>query len=183
MDVADGVVDEELGDEATTQTPSIERQLETLATMFAEKIQYDQQKEKAFDKLYQELDIFKNDFVEKRMREIYTDLLLLYDNVKSYLAREDVQAPENTVARECLGYALEEILEVLYRRGIEPIALGSDVFDPRYQRALKTVATNCPNDDGKVTKIIKDGFCKGNTVLRHQAVVVARWQDEERVDL
>ncbi len=82
------------------QTPCIHEKLDVLIAMFEEKIEYDEAKDKAFNKLYEELDMFKNDFVDRRMKEVYADLLLLYDNIKSYISRDDVQAPENEVARE-----------------------------------------------------------------------------------
>jgi molecular chaperone GrpE (heat shock protein) len=181
VDIPDSALDEEIAEPVDTIIPCVCQKLDNLAAMFSEKIQYDEQKEKAFSKLYEELDMFKNDFVERRMKEVYNDLFLLYDNVKSYVQRDDVQAPENKVARECLGYVIEEILEVLYRRGIERIIVDGDTFNPQLQRALKVEPAESPDSDGKVVRVVKAGFIKGNAILRHETVVVARWRGEEGV--
>ncbi|MDD4791982.1 MAG: nucleotide exchange factor GrpE [Firmicutes bacterium] len=184
MDVSEELVGEDEVGSAASQTPSIHEKLDALISMFEEKIQFDEGKDRAFNKLYGELEMFKNDFVERRMKEVYTDLLLLYDNVKSYIMRDDVQAPGNEVARRCLEYALEEVLEVLYRRGIELVSLESDTFDPRCQRALYVEGASSSEEDGKVVRVVKDGFIKDDKVLRHQMVVVARSSGtgEEGVD-
>jgi molecular chaperone GrpE len=184
VDVSEELVGEDEVGSAASQTPSIHEKLDALISMFEEKIQFDEGKDRAFNKLYGELEMFKNDFVERRMKEVYTDLLLLYDNVKSYIMRDDVQAPGNEVARRCLEYALEEVLEVLYRRGIELVSLESDTFDPRCQRALYVEGASSSEEDGKVVRVVKDGFIKDDKVLRHQMVVVARssGSGEEGVD-
>lgn len=179
VDIPDSALDAETAEPVDTMIPCVCQKLDNLAAMFDEKIMYDKQKENAFSKLYEELDMFKNDFVERRMKEVYTDLFLLYDNVTSYVQRDDVQASENEVACECLGYVIEEILEVLYRRGIERIIVDGDAFDPQLQRALRTEPAENPDCDGKVVKVIKTGFVKENAILRHETVVVARWKGEE----
>jgi len=155
--------------------------LDQLIAMFADKIQYDEQKEKAFSKLYDELDSFKRDFVERRMKEAYTDLILLYDNIKNYTGDDDVMREEGALARRYLGYVMEELTEVLARRGIEPICAGPGVsptagaFDPQFQRAIRTVPAESPDEDGCVVRVVKDGFAKDGKVLRPQSVIVARW--------
>ena len=181
MDVSEDLVEEDEVGSVASPSPCIHEKLDALISMFEEKIQYDEGKDKAFNKLYEELDMFKNDFVERRMKEVYTDLFLLYDNVTSYVQRDDVQAPKNEVARECLEYVIEEILEVLYRRGIERIIVDGDAFDPQLQRALKVEPAENPDGNGKVVRVIKAGFMKENAILRHETVVVARWKDEEGV--
>jgi molecular chaperone GrpE len=157
--------------------------LDQLIAMFADKIQYDDQKEKAFSRLYDELDSFKRDFVERRMKEAYTDLILLYDNIKNYTGDEDVMREEGALARKYLGYVMEELTEVLARRGIEPIFAGPGVspsggsFDPHLQRAIRTVPAESPDEDGCVVRVVKDGFTKDGKVLRPQSVIVARWME------
>ena len=142
--------------------------------MFEEKIQYDEGKDKAFNKLYEELDMFKNDFVERRMKEVYTDLILLYDNVKSYIVRDDVQAPENEVARKCLEYVLEEVLEVPYRRSIETYFLRIRHFLTPGASVRSTLRTRAVPKRTAKSSECRRTVCQGHKVLRHQMVVVAR---------
>ncbi|HON41581.1 MAG TPA: nucleotide exchange factor GrpE [Bacillota bacterium] len=157
--------------------------LDQLIAMFADKIQYDDQKEKAFSRLYDELDSFKRDFVDRRMKEAYTDLILLYDNIKNYTGDDDVMKEEGALARRYLGYVMEELTEVLARRGIEPIFAGPGVspnagsFDPQFQRAIRTVPAESRDEDGRVVRVVKDGFTKDGKVLRPQSVIVARWTE------
>jgi len=167
----------------TAEITVAQAKLDQLIAMFADKIQYDDQKEKAFSKLYDELDSFKRDFVERRMKEAYTDLILLYDNIKNYSADDDVMREEGALARRYLGYVMEELTEVLARRGIEPICAGPGVgltagaFDPRFQRAIRTAPAEYPDEDGCVVRVVKDGFTKDGKVLRPQSVIVARWTE------
>ncbi|MBP7892256.1 MAG: nucleotide exchange factor GrpE [Firmicutes bacterium] len=167
----------------TAEMAAAQGKLDQLIAMFADKIQYDDQKEKAFSKLYDELDSFKRDFVERRMKEAYTDLILLYDNIKNYTGDDDVMKEEGALARRYLGYVMEELTEVLARRGIEPICAGPGVsptagaFDPQFQRAIRTVPAESPDEDGCVVRIVKDGFTKDGKVLRPQSVIVARWTE------
>ncbi len=154
---------------------AIEEKLDRLILMFTEKIQYDDQKEKAFSKLYDELDSFKRDFVERRMKEAYIDLILLYDNIENYSEDDDVVNEEGALARRYLGYVMEELTEVLARRGIEPICSSSSQFNPEFQRAIRTAPADCPARDGHVVRVVKDGFTKDGKVFRPQSVVVARW--------
>ncbi len=161
----------------------VQGKLDKLVAMFADKIQYDDQKEKAFSRLYDELDSFKRDFVERRMKEAYTDLILLYDNIKNYTGDDDVMREEGALARKYLGYVIEELTEVLARRGIEPICEGSGMsqasgsFDPQFQRAIRTVPAESPDEDGRVVRVVKDGFTKDGKVLRPQSVIVALWTE------
>ena len=167
----------------TAEIASAQSKLDQLIAMFADKIQYDDQKEKAFSKLCDELDSFKRDFVERRMKEAYTDLILLYDNIKNYSGDEDVMREEGALARRYLGYVMEELTEVLVRRGIEPIFAGPGVspaqcsFDPQLQRAIRTAPAESPAEDGRVVRVVKDGFTKDGKVLRPQSVIVARWTE------
>jgi len=167
----------------TEEIAAAHGKLDQLIAMFADKIQYDDQKEKAFSKLYDELDSFKRDFVERRMKEAYTDLILLYDNIKNYTGDDDVMREEGALARRYLGYVMEELTEVLARRGIEPICAGPGVsptagaFDPQFQRAIRTVPAESPDEDGCVVRVVKDGFTKDDKVLRPQSVIVARWME------
>jgi len=157
--------------------------LDQIIAMFTDKFQYDDQKEKAFARLYDELDSFKHDFVERRMKEAYTDLILLHDNIKNYAGDDDVMREDGALARRYLGYVMEELTEVLARRGIEPIAAGPGVspapcsFDPQLQRAIRTVPAECPGEDGCVVRVVKDGFTKDGKVFRPQSVIVARWTE------
>ena len=167
----------------TAEIASAQSKLDQLIAMFADKIQYDDQKEKAFSKLYDELDSFKRDFVERRMKEAYADLILLYDNIKNYSGDDDVMREEGALARRYLGYVREELAEVLARRGIEPIFAGPGVdsaqcsFDPQLQRAIRTAPAESPAEDGRVVRVVKDGFTKDGKVLRPQSVIVARWTE------
>jgi len=167
----------------TADIGAVQSKLDQLIAMFADKIQYDDQKEKAFARLYDELDSFKRDFVERRMKEAYTDLILLYDNIKNYTGDDDVMREEGALARRYLGYVMEELTEVLARRGIEPIVAGPGVgpaqcgFDPQLQRAIRTVPAECHGEDGCVVRVVKDGFTKDGKVFRPQSVIVARWTE------
>lgn len=154
-----------------------------LRELFESKIQSDEIRERAYEKLYRELEMYKDDFVERRMRETYTDLLLFYDSMQKEvrLAKSREERSEDSTNGEVLEHLLEELMELISRRGLDRIDTTSNRFDSTCQRAVRVVSTSRPDEDGTVDHVVKDGFTKDGKVIRPQAVVVRRF--EQTVEL
>jgi molecular chaperone GrpE (heat shock protein) len=126
------------------------------------------QKDQAFNLLYDELDGYKraNAFLE--LKPLYIDLILLYDRM--HAARQQCDASASAL----LASLQQELLEILYRRDIEPVATVSEAFDPAVQRAVGSRIVDAPELQGKVLSVLRVGFtCRGN-VLRPQEVITGR---------
>lgn len=143
------------------------QRLEGLETQFNQKILRDTILKEAFDKLYEEMKQYKEDFLFEAMRPILADLLLLHDNVIRFQ-----KIVEDAKAKDAMASIKEEILEILYRRDVEPMLLSENAkVDRKTQRAVKTLATDIPSEDGNVVEVVREGFYRGNKVFRPQDVV------------
>jgi molecular chaperone GrpE len=68
-----------------------------------------------------------------------------------------------------------EVLEILYRRGVELIVAPSNKFDPKIQQVVEVIPTNNPAEDNMVVHMIRHGFRYGDVVLRPEEVVIKKY--------
>ena len=157
------------------QTTAISVQLHELQQQFVSKIQKDSSQKQAFDKLYEEMRQYKDDFIFAAMRPILADLLLLYDNmVRAERNWEDDRG------REIIADLREELVEILYRQDVEPICIADNAtLDRRRQRVIQTVATNDACEDGQIVRVVREGFLRGERVLRPQEVVCKKSRQQK----
>jgi len=134
-------------------------ELETMRGALAEiqglieqRLSRDTAKEEAFNYLYAELEGLKRRSALLDMKPLYIDLILLYD-------RMDGACRNAGDELEPLLYSLrEELKEILLRRDIEPISVDGTAFNPRLQRAAGVESAHALEDDGKVLRILREGF-------------------------
>ena len=150
---------------------AIEEKIGSLGSMIERRLLYDEAKEKAFDRLYAELDRERKNVSGEFVKPILRDLVLLYDHIEEALR----QAPDDSTSLEFLR---EGLLEVLYRANVEPIARSDPKFNRSLQCVKRVVATPDEQQDWIVTEILQEGFLFGDTVLRPQQVVVQRFKRE-----
>ena len=136
--------------------------------LISERLSTDDVKNKAFERLYGELDRLKRHVSVLDNRPLYLDLFLLDDRLRANL-RESTE-PQPLI--ESLG---DELREILLRRGIHLISLHEDTFDPRFQQAVLVENVDCQEKDHKVLRTVREGFACGGVVLRPQEVVVGRF--------
>ena len=132
---------------------------------------------RAFDTLYKELEQYKSEFVLNLERQLLQDLLTFYDSMIWF--RESMQdAPEST--DENLDYLLDEFLELLRRRDVVPFP-ATDDFDRKLHRVIQVTATEELEQDGKIEKILRRGFFRGERQLRDEEVVIYRHQPTQEM--
>jgi molecular chaperone GrpE (heat shock protein) len=68
-----------------------------------------------------------------------------------------------------------EVLEILYRRGVELIVTTSNTFDPKLQQVVEVIPTNNPSEDNKIVHMVRHGFKYKDVVLRPEEVVVKKY--------
>jgi molecular chaperone GrpE (heat shock protein) len=139
----------------------------------------DRAKEEAFDRLYEELDRIKRHAAVLDNKPLYIDLMLLYD-------RMGVACEQATHASEEPGEVVrslrEELKEILTRRDLHLISTVDDCFDRRLQRAVSTEVCISQEQDGKVLRVLREGFSCGELVIRPQEVVIARYRPSPAAD-
>jgi molecular chaperone GrpE (heat shock protein) len=151
---------------------SILEELSKLRVLFNQRLSYDIIKEKAFERLYEELDNIKsNDAFEKR-KSHFLDLILLHDRMGSLQDK-----PELCKEDRCSFKSLkEELIEILSREEIDLIETKGALFDPEYQQAVGTEKVDSAAESGKVVLIVRKGFRYRDRLLRPEEVIVTRYE-------
>lgn len=151
--------------------------LQEIKGMIQKRLEYDDVKEKAFDKLYEEMRRQKEslDLLDRVQKPLLSDLLLLYDNMKSYeksLNNEDIF--------NNFKYILDELLEILYRQEVVPIEQNlSETFNSKFHKATKIENAESKDEDFKIINIVRNGFLWRERVLRPHEVVIKRFISKE----
>lgn len=140
------------------------------------KLEYDAVKEKAIDKLNDELHFYRDNFVFQSQKGMFIDLMLLYDSLErilNFLISNETYSKEKLT--EMLGILKEELLELLYRRDIAPFDEHPEYLDFKLHKTIKTITTNEENENNKVDKIIKCGFRWNDKILRPEEVIIRKY--------
>ena len=153
----------------------LQSQLTSITEMLSARRDRDEAQKQAFDKLYEELEQYKRDFVFQSEKPLLLDLLLYFDSLSWFQQSLLNQATSREVLAESFQYLIDEFLELLYRRDVLPHE-NSDAFDPKTQRAIQVIPTQDPSRDQSVQRIIKPGFSRAGRTLRPAQVAVHRYQ-------
>ncbi|GEM_PF-681278 len=147
-----------------------------IRSILEERLVRDEAKDKAFERLYEELDSLKRNKAFEEYRPLLMDLVLFYDRFQS--AREAATPAVNDV----LDSLQEELKEILTRRDIDAIVRMDDSFDPAFQRAVCVENVEPPELDGKVIRVLREGFTCRGLVFRPQEVVVGRYRSSPKIE-
>lgn len=185
-----GVVltEEIIGTESTTQRQeedflSVVKEngvlLREIKETFQNRLEYDSVKEKAFDKLYEEMRRQKesSDLLDRAVKPILSDLVLLYDSMKNFeVLLSDWNGLTQEEVVQNFKYLRDELIEILYRQEVTFIDENlSDVFNSKLQKAVKTENAESKDEDFKITNTVRSGFVWKEKVLRHQEVIIKRF--------
>lgn len=138
------------------------------------KIAVDETKDKAFNKLYDELKEAKekDNIKDSAIRPLLGDLLLFYDSLIKFKSKIETNNKNDEMLLKETDFILDELLEIFYRQNIEIIPENSDrTYDSKIQKAVK-IEKNQEIDDNKIIKIIRSGFLWKDKMLRPQEVCV-----------
>lgn len=138
--------------------------------LLEERLNRDNTKEKAFNRLYEELDAVKYNKAFQKIEPLYLDLILLYDRINL------LKSENNT-----LDTILEELLEILSKQNVEIIDIENDIFDLSLQKAVETQIVEEEEYDSRVIRVVRDGFMCEDKILRVQEVVIGKYIKSEGV--
>lgn len=147
--------------------------LNELRKSFEERLSYDATKEKSFDALYAELEKHKKNATLDALRPLYIDIILLFDRIDSVRKEIPEFLSKKSFYEDFLKTLSEEILEILYRQGIE-MTESPLTFDPKFQRAIGIKIVLDPKEDNKIDRVIRRGFKYRNICLRPEEVIVKK---------
>lgn len=128
----------------------------------------------AFERLYDELEMYKRDKFFEDNKPLYLDLLLLYDRIQL------LQEEKGSFESDILESLQEELVEILCRCSIEIIKRDNHSFDPHFQRVVKTQTVEGAELEGRVLQVARNGFMYKDKLLRPQEVVIGKWVNQRR---
>lgn len=151
----------------------IDNNLEKLVNSFNKRISNDFAKDKALDKLYEQLDGYRNNFVQKEIKPFIHDLILYYDRINNNLLHLESDNINNDVISTIKMFK-DELLEIFSRNGIEPMEkseIGSR-FNPEKSKAIKKIETDAKDNHLMIKDILQEGFLQDNKILRPEVVII-----------
>ena len=133
-----------------------------LRDLFVRRLMDDKVKNNAIEKL----SIANHDLIktmeEKQVDSIARELILLCDRIYQQPHEDDFA-----------WSVLDEILEIMARRGIEQIA-QLDFFDPHIHNTVSVVPASEDVPAGSITQVLRHGYQRECRLLRAADVVVAK---------
>ncbi|MGI6474056.1 MAG: nucleotide exchange factor GrpE [Thermoactinomyces vulgaris] len=154
---------------------ALQQNFTSLLNVVTNRLSYDKTKEMAFDRLYKEMEELKQDQELQQLRPLYIDLILLIDRMNNIYNDQLDVGGQNPELIDILQTLSHEVLEILYRRGVELIVAPSNKFDPKIQQVVEVIPTNNPAEDNMVVHMIRHGFRYGDVVLRPEEVVIKKY--------
>ena len=145
--------------------------LNKLTEAFNKRFLNDKAKDQAFDKLYESMQEYKDDFLSIAKKPVFLDLIRLNDDIQKMLTNDKIDSTdaENNKKLELVS---DVIIEILYRNDIDVITEAPDQFNRNFQKAVKRISTDSKDMDRKVAEILKIGFIHGSQIIRPQEVSV-----------
>ncbi len=152
---------------------------EQIKALLEERLSYDAAKERAIDKLSEELRLnwgyYKDNFFFQLQKPIFIELIMLYDSLErtmNSMGTPEVLSKEQITER--LQALKDELLEILYRRDIAPFDEHPEALDYKLHKTVKTVPTPEESENNKVDKIVKVGFRWNDKILRPEEVIIKK---------
>jgi molecular chaperone GrpE (heat shock protein) len=150
--------------ELTDDVRSIRVTIQDIETRLQDRVSYEREMEQMFKALYSELESSRGDREWTDLRPLYLDLVRVTDRLSELAGfAEDSSS---------VSSARDEILEVLYRRGVEEFRAAGDEFDPAFQQIVGTKDTDRSDLNGHVAERTRPGFRCGARLLRAESVFV-----------
>jgi len=147
--------------------------IQELKASFDEKVKFDVGREAVIDRLHAELQEYKADLVLKILKPVALDLINLHDDVgKILIAHQAEEAETAANLVKLIASFRSDIEDILYRHGFEAFSKGDVEFDPKCQRAFRTVSTGEVAMDRKIVERLRKGFKYEGRVVRPEIVAV-----------
>lgn len=142
---------------------------------FEQKLAFDAVKEKQLDRLHDELQGYRADLVARAVRPVFQSLIRLHDDLSKVLEALDREDRANLSPDRLLdllrGFR-DDVELALNHNGVESYREDVQIFDPRRQRALRTVRTTDQTQVGTIAAQVRPGFQLGETILEKERVAV-----------
>ncbi|MBT9132169.1 MAG: Protein GrpE [Firmicutes bacterium] len=146
-----------------------------------QKIMYDNAKENAFNRLYQEMNRYKlmDAELDRHIEPLLRNIVSFYDSIMKFRDAER-DAGRNDIV-EKFDYLIDELLEIMYRVDMTPIEGEATEehpvrFNAQTQRAIKVDFTDKKEEDYLVEAEKRKGFLWKGKVFRPEEVIIKRYR-------
>ncbi len=126
-----------------------------------------------FDNYRKRTDRERREQTEYMTADLLRDLLPLVDDLERALAAPvDSSHPQVATYRNGIELIHRQFLETLRRRGVEPLSVIGQAFDPEWHEAI--MREHVPGfEEGQITAEVRRGYRLGSRLLRPAMVKVA----------
>lgn len=124
-----------------------------------------------FDNYRKRTDRERRELAETAGQDVIRDLLPIVDDLERALAVPPEPGAERY--REGVELIRRQLLDLMRRRGVEPLDVVGKPFDPAWHEALASEPAG-GRPDGEVTAEVRRGYRMGSRLLRPAMVKVAK---------
>lgn len=133
-----------------------------LSDLFSRRLMEDKTKKAQFDELYKQLLFAREGLVKQTLTPIVSELILILDRIEATPALDEMVQSIHA-----------ELVEVLARRGITPIAVGDYMFNPSIHEAV-ALEESADVPAGRIVSVERTGYRSGDNLLRPVQVTIAK---------
>ena len=175
--------------EILQSTQSLSAILTGLKELFETHISRNQNQITMFDKMYREMNNYKDNFLLQAVHKpIIHNLIQLYDDFRALESQfKDILNKDDAVGSEGLSQELQqfqtnlenvrfELEEALYRMDVNLYEEQQETLDKKLHKTLQVISTDDPNKDQKVAEVHKKGFFWRDKVFRPEEVTIYRYE-------
>ncbi len=115
------------------------------------------------------LDRERSEYIQFGLSDVLKEMLTVVDNFERAMAAGDEAGPESF--RAGIGLIHKQMLDLLRKRGVTPVEVASDLFDPAFQQAIVT-EESAETDEPRVAEELQRGYRLHDRLLRPALVKV-----------
>jgi molecular chaperone GrpE (heat shock protein) len=160
------------------KTGDIGNRLEDLYQLFEARLQSDDVQAKALERLHDQLQDYKSNFIRQALLPVLKDLIFCIDFVTDEIERmrekTDCQSALLAAAKS-FEHVKHMLTDALFKYDVEPYRCEDEFFDRKTQQCLRIVPTNFEADDKKIAVRGVIGYREQETILRKEQVTVYKY--------
>lgn len=152
----------------------IKDKLDELTRIFERKIENDTHKAALFDKMYDELQSYKADIYAKILKPFVLSTITLIDDTNAFLGK--LEENDSRKAEKYLRGIPDDLLDILELNGVETYEEEGETFNPRTQKAMKSVVTDNPDLNKHIAKRLRPGYRWNGSILKPELVQIYKYE-------
>jgi molecular chaperone GrpE (heat shock protein) len=150
---------------------------EALRELFEARIRSDEVQGKALERLHDQVQEYKTNFVRQEMLPLLRDLIYCYDFAADEVERAQPApaGPGSNETAQAFDHLRQMIADVLGKYDVVPYRSAGPEFDRREQQCVRTVPTNVALEEKKIAVVGAIGFRLADLIIRKEQVTVFKY--------